>query len=143
MPAGDDCDDDGTLAAVVAHGLLSSVAVTHAAALTLRRVGERMDVADRIELLDAMSLQSDLLVEATTCFGHDTSHEIVGSATVVRLAARTLLDNWDVVGGETRGELLAALDRHGDRLKALLLSVVRGLDAEAIELLDSLAADHR
>jgi hypothetical protein len=90
-----------------------------------------------------MCLQSDLLVEGTDCLTRCLGDEIVSSATAVRLAAGTLAVDWDRVVGEDRADLLAILDRHGDRLKTMLLQLVQGLDPEAILLLDSLSSSPR
>ena len=136
-------DDDTGLSAVVAHGLLGSVAVMHAAAQTLHRLGDAVPEDDRTFLLDSMCLQSDLLVEGTDCLAAALGDEIMASATSVRLAAGTLASDWDRVVGEDRSSLLQILDRHGDRLKTMLLRLVQGLDPEAILLLDSLAPDPR
>jgi hypothetical protein len=134
---------DAALDAVVAHGLLSSVAVMHSAALTLGRLGDAVPTDDRTFLLESMCLQSDLLVEGTDCLTRCLGDEIVSSATAVRLAAGTLAVDWDRVVGEDRADLLAILDRHGDRLKTMLLQLVQGLDPEAILLLDSLSSSPR
>ena len=131
-------DPDPGLSAVVAHGLLGSVAVMHAAAETLHRLGDAVPVDDRVFLLESMCLQSDLLVEGTDCLSATLGDEIVASATSVRLAAGTLAMDWDRVVGDDRSSLLSILDRHGDRLKTMLLRLVQGLDPEAILLLDSL-----
>ena len=139
----DEHGQDPALAAVVAHGLLGSVSVMHAAALTLHRLGDRVPPDDRTFLLDSMCLQSDLLVEGTECLAAELGEEIVSSATSVRLAAGTLATDWDRVVGDQRSHLLTILDRHGDRLKTMLLQLVQGLDPAAILLLDSLAADPR
>ena len=137
----DDVDDG--LAAVVAHGLLSSVAVMHAAALTLQRLGDAVPADDRVILLDAMCEQSDLLVEGTDCLSPAVSEEIAGSAASLRLAAGILALDWDRVAVDHRASLLDVLDRHGDRLKTMLLRLVQGLEPEAIVFLDSLAVDPR
>ena len=138
---GVDAGDDDALAAVVAHGLLGSVAVMHAAAQTLQRLGDEVPVDDRTFLLDSMCLQSDLLVEGTDCMSASMGEEILSSAAAVRMAAGTLASSWDGVVGDQRLTLLTTLDQHGDRLKTMLLRLVQGLDPEAILLLDSLAAD--
>lgn len=134
---------NAALDAVVAHGLLGSVAVMHAAAQTLARKGEIMGEGDRTFLLDAMCLQSDLLVEGTDCLNRHLGEEILTAATAVRLAAGTLAVEWDRVIGDDRASMLAILDRQGDRLKTMLLRMVQGLDPEAILFLDSLAPDPR
>lgn len=134
---------DAALDAVVAHGLLSSVAVMHAAAQTLVRLGDGVPADDRTFLLESMCLQTDLLVEGTECLTPVLGDEIVASATSVRLAAGTLSSEWDRIVGDDRSALLTILDRHGDRLKTMLLRLVQGLDPEAIMLLDSLAPDPR
>ena len=134
---------DAALDAVVAHGLLSSVAVMHSAAQTLGRLGDGIPADDRTFLLEAMCLQSDLLVEGTECLTQGLGDEILSSATAVRLAAGTLAVDWERVAGDEREGLLAILDRHGDRLKTMLLQLVQGLDPEAILFLDSLAPDPR
>ena len=131
------------LDAVVAHGLLGSVAVMHAAAQTLQRLGEAVPAEDRTFLLDSMCHQSDLLVEGTDCLSATLGEQIVSSATSVRLAAGTLSAEWDRVVGDRRESLLTILERHGDRLKTMLLQLVQGLDPEVILLLDSLAPDPR
>ena len=134
---------DTALDAVVAHGLLGSVAVMHAAAQTLARKGEVMGEDDRTFLLDSMCLQSDLLVEGTDCLTRGLGEEILTAATAVRLAAGTLAVDWDRVVDDDRTSMLAILDRQGDRLKTMLLRLVQGLDPEAILFLDSLAPDPR
>ena len=134
---------DASLDAVVAHGLLSSVAVMHAAAQTLGRLGDAVPPDDRTFLLESMCLQSDLLVEGTDCLTPTLSEEILSSATAVRLAAGTLAADWERVVGDDRSSLLTILDRQGERLKTMLLQLVQGLDPEAILFLDSLAPSPR
>jgi hypothetical protein len=115
----------------------------HSAAQTLVRLGDGVPADDRTFLLESMCMQTDLLVEGTECLTPALGDEIAASATSVRLAAGTLSAEWDRILDDDRSALLTILDRHGDRLKMMLLRLVQGLDPEAILLLDSLVPDPR
>jgi hypothetical protein len=135
---GDPTGSDGTLEAVVAHGLIGSLSVATGSASMLLNAAGRFDSATEQWLLDSIQEQSTLVVEGMKSILEAATQGFVDAATNVCLAAGLLND----VPAERRAPLLQALLRASDVLRQILGGLVRGLPPEVIELLDELSASH-
>lgn len=129
--------DDGTLEAIVAHGLIGSLAVATGSASMLLR-DRTFDPTTERWLLDSISEQSTLVIEGMKTILDSMSVSFADAATNVALAAGTLLR----VPAADRRPILEALLRASDVLRNILGGLVRGLPPEVIEILDEIASSH-
>ena len=135
----DDCRvaDDGTLAAIVAHGLIGSLAVATGSASMLLR-DKTFDPSTEEWLLDSIVEQSALVIEGMRSILESEPESFADAATNVSLAAGTLR----TVERADRRSVLEALLRASDVLRQILGGLVRGLPPEVVVLLDELSASH-
>ena len=129
--------DDGTLEAIVAHGLIGSLAVATGSASMLLR-DKTFDPTTEQWLLDSITEQSALVVEGMKTIIDGATQSFLDAATNVSLAAGSLPS----VGPADRRPILEALLRASDVLRQILGGLVRGLPPEVIEMLDELSASH-
>jgi hypothetical protein len=127
---------DGTLEAIVAHGLIGSLSVATGSASMLLRADGRIDAETEAWLVEAIRVQSTLVVEGMKSIG-DHAQGFADAATNISLAAGSLED----VRPEHRKPLLEALLRASDVLRQILGALVRGLPPDVIDLLDELSAE--
>ena len=137
--APDDGASDGTLEAVVAHGLIGSLAVATGSASMLLKAAGRFDEATEAWLLESIKEQATLVVEGMKTIIETATQGFLDAATNVVLSAGLL----DEVEADRRGPLLEALLRSSDVLRQILGALVRGLPPEVVELLDELSAGHQ
>ena len=129
--------DDGTLEAIVAHGLMGSLAVATGSASMLLR-DKTFDETTEQWLMDSIAEQSALVVEGMKTILDGAIQAFEDAATNVALAAGTL----GRVAVEDRRPVLEALLRASDVLRHILGGLVRGLPPEVLEMLDELATSH-
>ena len=129
--------DDGTLEAIVAHGLIGSLAVATGSASMLLR-DKTFDPTTEQWLVDSIMEQSILVVEGMKTILDGATQSFLDAATNVSLAAGSL----STVAPERRRPVLEALLRASDVLRQILGGLVRGLPPEVIEMLDELSASH-
>ena len=122
------------LEAIVAHGLLNSLAVMSGAAGTLLAYGERLKEGDVDLLVAAIDAQSCVFTEGLKVLLEHSTIAFADAATAVSLGSGVC----SRVSGDRRGEVLDMLVRRSRELKVALDGLVRGLPAEVLELLDSL-----
>jgi hypothetical protein len=139
LPRVDDQDvsDDGTLEAIVAHGLIGSLAVATGSASMLLRARTYDPTTERW-LIDSIAEQSILVVEGMKTILDNATQSFLDAATNVALAAGALQD----IQPDDRRPVLEALLRASDVLRQILGGLVRGLPSEVIEMLDELSASH-
>ena len=130
-------DDDGTLEAIVAHGLIGSLAVATGSASMLLR-DKIFDATTERWLLDSITEQSTLVVEGMKSIVDGATSSFFDAATNVALAAGSL----GSVDAAARRPLLEALLRASDVLRQILGGLVRGLPPEVMEMLDELSVSH-
>jgi hypothetical protein len=126
--------DATELDAIVAHGLLNSLAVLSGAAGTLLAYGSSMEEGDVATLVSAIDEQSGVFVEGVKVLLEHSTVTFADAATAVSLGA-ALCGSLSV---ERRAAVLTTLVKRSKELKAVLDGLVRGLPTEVIELLDSL-----
>lgn len=129
--------DDGTLEAIVAHGLIGSLAVATGSASMLLR-DKTFDPTTERWLIDSIAEQSALVVEGMKTILDGAMLSFADAATNVALAAGTL----GRVPVEDRRPVLEALLRSSDVLRHILGGLVRGLPPEVLEILDDLVTSH-
>jgi hypothetical protein len=137
-PSGGSDASDGTLEAVVAHGLIGSLSVATGSATMLLKASGRFDEETEQWLVDSIQEQSVLVVEGMKSIIDAATQAFVDAATNVCLAAGLLGE----VSSDRRAPLLEALLRASDVLRQILGALVRGLSPEVVELLDELSASH-
>ena len=122
------------LEAIVAHGLLNSLAVMSGAAGTILQYGSAMDEADVETLVAAIDAQSCVFTEGLKVLLEHASVTFVDAATAVSLGSGVC----GRLPSERRDQVLDMLVRRSKELKSALDGLVRGLPPEVLELLDSL-----
>jgi hypothetical protein len=122
------------LEAIVAHGLLNSLAVMSGAAGTLLAYGSRMGDDDVDSLVAAIDAQSCVFTEGLKVLLEHSSVAFADAATAVSLGSGVC----GSVSSERREQVLRMLVRRSRELKNALDGLVRGLPPEVLELLDSL-----
>jgi hypothetical protein len=129
---------DGTLEAIVAHGLIGSLSVATGSASMLLKAPGRFDEATDQWLVESIQEQSVLVVEGMKSILEGATQGFVDAATNVVLAAGLLPE----VPTERRAHVLEALLRSAEVLRQILGALVRGLPPDVVELLDELSAGH-
>lgn len=124
----------GGLEAVVAHGLLNSLAVLSGAAGTLLAYGRDLDERDVEALVAAIDAQSCVFTEGLKVLLEHSTVAFADAATAVALGSGVC----GSVTPERRDQVLDMLVRRSRELKSALDGLVRGLPPEVLELLDSL-----
>lgn len=124
----------GELEAIVAHGLLNSLAVMSGAAGTLLAYGNDLGDTDVETLVAAIDAQSCVFTEGLKVLLEHSGIAFADAATAVALGSGVC----GSLSPERRGQVLDMLVRRSRELKAALDGLVRGLPPEVLELLDSL-----
>ena len=122
------------LEAVVAHGLLNSLAVMSGAAGTLLAYGSDLGDNDVETLVAAIDSQSCVFTEGLKVLLEHSSIAFADAATAVSLGSGVC----GSLTAERRAQVLDMLVRRSRELKSALDGLVRGLPPEVLELLDSL-----
>jgi hypothetical protein len=122
------------LEAIVAHGLLNSLAVMSGAAGTLLAYGQEMKEQDVDTLVAAIDSQGCVFTEGLKVLLEHSSVTFADAATAVSLGSGVCSS----LSAERRGQVLDTLVRRSRELKLALDGLVRGLPTEVLELLDSL-----
>lgn len=120
------------LEAIVAHGLLNSLAIISGAAATILDHGAALGEDDVRVLTTAIDEQSTVFIDGLQVVIRHASDAFADAATAVALAAGVANH---VAGGE-RELALDALVRRAGLLRQALDGLVRGLPDEVVALLD-------
>lgn len=122
------------LEAIVAHGLLNSLAVMSGAAGTLLEYGRDLGETDVESLVAAIDSQACVFTEGLKVLLEHSSVAFADAATAVSLGSGVC----GRLTAERREQVLSMLVRRSGELKSALDGLVRGLPPEVLELLDSL-----
>ena len=126
--------DATELDAIVAHGLLNSLAVLSGAAGTLLAYGNAMEDEDIATLVTAIDSQSEVFTEGLKVLLEHSSVAFADAATAVSLGAAVC----GSLSADRRVAVLTTLVKRSKELKSALDGLVRGLPPEVLDLLDSL-----
>jgi hypothetical protein len=129
-----DAAEDAAVAAVVAHGLFSPLAVLSGAAFAVRSFGGSLSSKEYEELTAAVLAQSEVLTEGLDGILRHCTAEFADAAWVVESVRREFRDAADA----EHGPLLAHLESATEVLRDGLQALVRGLPPEVVRLLDGL-----
>jgi hypothetical protein len=132
-------ESDGTLEAIVAHGLIGSLAVATGAASMLLKARRPFDPETEAWLITSISEQSTLVLDGMRTIMGSATPSYVDAATNVALAAGTIAG----IDADRRAPVLEVLLRSSDVLRSTLGALVRGLPPEVVEMLDELNASHQ
>jgi K+-sensing histidine kinase KdpD len=126
--------DATELEAIVAHGLLNSLAVLSGAAATLLAYGRDMEDEDVATLVMAIDAQSGVFTEGLKVLLEHSTVAFADAATAISLGAAVC----GSLSAERRVHVLTTLVKRSKELKSALDGLVRGLPPDVLELLDSL-----
>jgi hypothetical protein len=125
---------DRELAAVIAHGLLNTVAAVSGSARTLRRYGHRLGDDDYEVLLGSIVDNAGVFMDGLDAILENCSDAFGDAATTMALAARTIRS----VPEADLPQVLDGLVAHTSVLELGLAAMVRGLSPELLEFLNGL-----
>jgi hypothetical protein len=135
MAAGyDAAAEDAALAAVIAHGLFSPLAVLSGAAFAVRSFGGALTGAEYEALTSAVLSQSEVLTEGLDSVLRFCSAEFADAAWVIESIGK----RYRSADASDHVVLLDQLDSASEVLREGLRALVAGLPSEAIEVLDAL-----
>lgn len=129
-----------SLAAVVAHGLLNSLAVVQGVT-TLGKAWDGLTDDQRSEVTEMALSQAELMADGLDALPSPVKHRLANHLFVVRGACQTLMLEGRHMGRDDRGHLLSVIDRQTALAASVLYDVVRGLPLEVREVLDQLDSD--
>lgn len=130
-------EDDRQLDAVLAHGLLNSLAVLSGAAASILAINDgHGDPAALDDLLALIDHQSELFVDGLQLLVRQASDAFADAATAVSLAAATASRG----DSPTRRLCCETLVERSQLIGRTLQGVVRGLPSEVLDLLGGLPA---
>lgn len=126
-------DQSEELEAIVAHGLVNSLAVISGAAATILQYGAALGEDDVRVLTTAIEEQSAVFIDGLQVLVSHASSTFVDAATAIALAAGVA----NHVAPHDRNIALEALVNRAGALRQVLDGLVRGLPAEVLSLLDN------
>jgi hypothetical protein len=124
-------EGDRQLEAVIAHGLLNSLAVMSGAAATILAASGKLPAATRDELLAAIETQSQVFIDGLQILVREASDAFADAATAVALAARVAAHT----EGDAQRVVCEALVDRTRLVGQALQGLARGLPSEVLELL--------
>lgn len=130
-----------SLAAVVAHGLLNSLAVVHGGMSTLARACDGLEPDQRTDLTEAALSQAELMGDGLEALPSPARHRLANHLLVGRGVCQTLLKEGHFMSAGDRAHLLGVIERQAGDAQDVLSAVVRGLPAEVQVVLDKLNSD--
>lgn len=125
-------DQQRELDAIVAHGLLNSLAIISGAAATILQYGPALDEDDVRVLTAAIDEQSAVFTDGLQVLVRHATDTFADAATAIALAAGVA----DHLDPADRPIALEALVNRAGVLRQVLDGLVRGLPAEILSLLD-------
>ena len=125
-------DQQRELDAIIAHGLLNSLAIISGAAATVLQYGPALGEDDVRVLIAAIDEQSAVFTDGLQVVVRHASDTFADAATAIALAAGVA----DRLDPADRPIALEALVNRAGVLRQVLDGLVRGLPAEVLSLLD-------
>ena len=125
---------DRATAAVIAHGLLNTLAAVAGSAGTLRRYGRRLGDDDREVLVATIVDNAAVFIDGLQAILDSCSDQFGDAATTLALTARTIR----AVPDDDLPKVLDGIVAHCSILEMGLASMVRGLPRERLDYLNGL-----
>lgn len=125
-------DQQRELDAIIAHGLLNSLAIISGAAATVLQYGPALGEDDVRVLIAAIDEQSAVFTDGLQVLVRHASDTFADAATAIALAAGVA----DRLDPDDRPIALEALVTRAGVMRQMLDGLVRGLPAEILSLLD-------
>lgn len=127
-----EADQQRELDAIIAHGLLNSLAIISGAAATVLQYGSALGEDDIRVLIAAIDEQSAVFTDGLQVLVRHGSDVFADAATAIALAAGVA----DRLDPGDRPIALEALVNRAGALRQVLQGLARGLPAEVLSLLD-------
>ena len=132
--AADPVDDDVEVSAVIAHGLLNTLAVISGAAATMRGFGDALSPEQRETMTAALVSHSELFTEGLDVLMRHCSDRFADAAWVVESIGR----RFRAAPADDQTLMLDRLEGSTAVLRDELRHLVAGLPRDVIDLLDSM-----
>ena len=126
--------DEIELSAIVAHGLLNTLAVISGSAATIQQFGATMSADQHEDMTAALVSHSELFTEGLDVLLRHCSEAFADAAWIVESIGR----RFRLAAPDDRQVMLERLATETAVLRSGLQSLVRGLPPDTIDLLDSL-----
>jgi hypothetical protein len=130
-----------SLAAVIAHGLLNSLAVVKNGVVTLTEVWEALSADERATLTEGVLSQAEVMADGLDLLPDMPRHRLANHLFVLRRACETLIRDGRFLSAAERADLLTVVHRQADCAAEVLHGVVRSLPPEVLVVLDGLDDD--
>src|SRR5436309_2693757 len=130
-----------SLAAVVAHGLLNSLAVVKNGVTTLAEEWDDIDPDQRVYLAEGVLAQAELMADGLDSLPTGPRHRLANHLFVLRGACECLIREGRRLTAPERDDLLAVVDRQAAHAAAILHGVVQSLPDQVLVLLNRLGED--
>ena len=126
--------DEVELSAIVAHGLLNTLAVISGSGATMQQFGPTLSAEEHEQMTAALVSHSELFTEGLDVLLRHCSDAFADAAWIVESIGR----RFRAAADDDREVMLDRLADSTSVLRSGLQSLVRGLPPETIDLLDSL-----
>jgi hypothetical protein len=127
-----------SLAAVVAHGLLNSLAVVKDGVATLWETWDGLSVEQRAGLAEGVLAQAEVMADGLDSLPDVSRHRLGNHLFVLRGACQTMLRDGRFLTKADRDELLTVVNRQADYATGVLEAVVQSLPDEVLVVLNRL-----
>jgi hypothetical protein len=129
---------DDSISAVVAHGLLNSLAVVIGGTAALARAWDELPAQQRRDVIEMALSQAELMADGLEALPSAARHRLANHLFVVRGVCETLMREADLLPAAERADLLGVVQRQGSQAAGVLEGVARALPAEVQALLNEL-----
>lgn len=130
-----------SIAAVIAHGLLNSLAVVHGAVATLTRAWDGLSPHQRADMAEMALAQAEVMADGLENLPGHARHRLANHLFVVRGACQTLKCDGDRLPAHERQHLADVVRRQTGQAADVLERVVRALPEGVQVVLDQLDDD--
>jgi hypothetical protein len=129
---------DDSISAVVAHGLLNSLAVVKGGTAALARAWDELPAEHRRDALEMALSQAELMADGLDALPSHTRHRLANHLFVVRGVCETLIRESELLPAAERADLLGVVQRQAGHAAGVLEGVARALPTEVQSLLNDL-----
>jgi hypothetical protein len=129
---------EDSISAVVAHGLLNSLAVVTGGTSVLARAWDSLSAEKRREVTEMALSQAELMADGLDALPSTARHRLANHLFIVRGVCETLMREGEGLPAADREHLLGVVKRQASQAAVVLEGVARALPAEVQALLSEL-----
>jgi hypothetical protein len=130
-----------SIAAVIAHGLLNSLAVVQGAIITLATGWDALTQQQRADLAEAALSQAEVMADGLDALPDHARHRLANHLFVLRGACQSLKRDGDALPPGERQHFVGVVKRQTEQAAGVLANVVRALPDGVQSLLNQLDED--